>query len=332
MLRFLSAYAVARTTGVLAITFFAGSALTNAAASRLLVSDEALHEQAAGRAPAERASPSVDPAAERKQAKREELLAAALVDQAESEAARRSELITANNVFCPSCQPTPPSGEGEAEGAGEPAIAVTELPLALLATMEADDPLASMATILDTERRATGVFALNDAVRPGVFVAGIRRGVVTLRDEQGLATLDFSKPKPAKPKQAVKPKPSPAKNPREIAGASEAINCEGNACTVDRKFVDKLMANPQMLAKQAKFLPAVKDGETRGFRVHRVRKGTLPRLLGLQNGDTLLSVNGTDLDSMDRAIGLYTKLRRASELSLTVERKGKVIQKQISIR
>jgi general secretion pathway protein C len=269
----------------------------------------------------------------------EEQLSAALIEQAASEAAQRRKLITANNIFCPSCQPAGVAGgvaagvAGAGETApGEPVIAATELPLALLATMEADDPLSSMATILDTEHDATGVFGLDDQIRPGVFVAGIRAGVVTLRQGQGVAILDFTAEPPApEPKQP--PKQAPAKKgSREIEGASEAIDCQGDACTVDRKFVDKLLANPQLLMKQAKFLPAVKDGETRGFRVLRVMKGTLPQILGLRNGDTLLSVNGTELDSMDRAMGLYSKLRRASELSLTVERKGKVIQKQISIR
>ena len=61
-------------------------------------------------------------------------------------------------------------------------------------------------------------------------------------------------------------------------------------------------------------------------------QGHLPNLLGLRSGDTLLAVNGSELDSMDRAMGLYVKLRRASNLSVLVERKGKVFEKQISIR
>ena len=320
----------------------AGSALTHAAASHLLISDEAL--AAVDRLPVEAASPSADPVADRKQAVLEDQLSKALVEQAASEAAQRRKRITANNIFCPSCRVGVGAGDGAGVGAGvgagagagagetasgEPLIPATELPLALLATMEADDPLASLATILDTEREATGVFGLDDQIRAGVFVVGIRAGVVTLRQDQAIAVLDFSAPE--RPKPAAKQAP-PTKGSREIEGASDAIDCQGDACTVDRKFVDKLLANPQLLMKQGKFLPAVKDGETRGFRVLRVRKGSLPQILGLRNGDTLLSVNGTELDSMDRAMGLYTKLRRASELSLTVERKGKVIQKQISIR
>lgn len=325
-----SAYAIARTVGVLGVTFFAGSALTNAAASRLLVSDDALASVdhiKIDRAPS--SSDKVDP----KQAKRAELLDAALASQSKSALQQRLDRITENNIFCPACQPTVAD---ETLAPGTPTIAPTELPLALLATMESDDPLLSMATIHDVERSVTGVYGLNEAIRTGVFVAGIRRGQVILRSAGGTAILDLAETdepkKKKKRKNKKKKKRKRKRSSREIEGAREAIDCKKNACTIDRKFVEKLMANPSLLARQAKFRPAVKDGKTRGFRVLRVRRGTLPQLLGLKNGDTLLAVNGSDLNSMDRAMSLYTKLRRASELSLTVERKGKVIEKQISIR
>lgn len=239
---------------------------------------------------------------------------------------RRHATIVDNNVFCPSCKP-PELEPEEREGPPGAARARTQLPLALLATMESDDPRASMATILDTELE-----------RIGVYLAGVTRGSVTLRAAGALEILAFPKPdepkkKPkTKPKTKPKPKPKPKQSSREIDGAREAISCDNNACTVDRRFVDKLIANPALLARQAKIVPAVKDGETRGFRIYRVRRGTIPKLLGLRNGDTLLDDNGTELDSMDRAIGLYTKLRRASNLSFTIERKGKVFEKHVSIR
>jgi general secretion pathway protein C len=322
-----SAYAVARAAGLLGVAAFAGSAVTNAVASRLLVSDTAL--AAAATLEVDRSSPKRDDEPDAKALAREQQLALALDARAEVEAEAGVDLIVSHNIFCPACQPIPAA---DATAEQKPAMSATELPLALMATMESDDPLSSMATILDTEHASTRVFGVGDPVRPGVFVAGIRRGVVVLRSTEGMQTLGFEAPEQPKSKKAkAKPK-KPKKGSREIPGAREAIECKGNACIIDRKFVEQLMKNPRLLTKQAKLVPAVKDGETRGFRVHRVRTGTLPKLLGLKNGDTLLAVNGTELDSMDQALSLYTKLRRASELSLTVERKGKVFEKQISIR
>ncbi len=324
-----SPYAVARIAGLLLVTALAASAATHAVASRLLLSDTALAAEATIMRDRERAD-EAERESNAKERAREQQLAAALEAQTEAKNEAGAKLIVGNNIFCPACQPIP---TGEAAEPEQPAMAPTELPLALLATMESNDPASSLATIRDTERRATRVYAVGDPIRPGVVIAGVSRGLVLLRSAEGTQTLGFAdKPEP---KRGIKPKgkpKQPKRGKREIPGAREAIECTGNACTVDRGFVEQLMKNPRLLTRQAKLVPAVKDGETRGFRVHRVRRGTLPRLLGLQNGDTLLAVNGTELDSMDRAISLYTKLRRASELSLTVERKGKVFEKQISIR
>ncbi|PRP94315.1 type II secretion system protein GspC [Enhygromyxa salina] len=308
-----------RAAGWLALVGLAGSSLTTAAASRLLVSEEAVVEVAA------RPAATAPDEPERPQ---QVVRPPAPSERGSSERAPSAAYIVEHNPFCPTCRPAPALQPG-----AQPQLALTptELPLILLATMESDDPADSMASIADSESRSTGVFGVNEQLRAGVVIAEIRRGRVLLRTHQGLRTLDL--PDPEQPKAKPKKKPKPVKRgSREIPGAREAINCSGHDCTVDRKFVDKLLANPAQLTRQAKLVPAVKDGDIRGFRLARLRRGTLLRLLGLHNGDTLLAVNGIKLDSMDQAVGLYTKLRRASNLNVTVERKGKVFDTHIAIR
>jgi type II secretory pathway component PulC len=68
------------------------------------------------------------------------------------------------------------------------------------------------------------------------------------------------------------------------------------------------------------------------LQVLRHPPGSLPKLLNIKNGDLITSVNGTDLKSVDGAMSLYTKLRRASNLSITIERKGETINKEITIQ
>src|SRR5690606_27611994 len=118
-----------------------------------------------------------------------------------------------------------------------------------------------------------------------------------------------------------------------IPGAEDAINCPTeNNCVVERKFVEQLMANPAMLAKQARIVPSQRNGETQGFKFYGIRRDSLPRMLGLKNGDMLTSVNGEELKSVDQAMGLALKLRRASNLSVTLVRKGETITKEIQIQ
>ena len=90
---------------------------------------------------------------------------------------------------------------------------------------------------------------------------------------------------------------------------------------VDRQLVDKLLANPALLAKQARIVPSFSDGEQRGFKLYGVRRGSLPRRLGLKNGDLLLAFNGHKLDSIEACMAAYEQLEAPATLELTYLRK-----------
>ncbi len=261
---------------------------------------------------------------------------------------RMVDSVVAGSIFCPTC--TSPEVEA-AVAASMPSIPgslsstapprpgeiASRLPLSLLATMESDDPAYSMATVLHTDSKALGAYSPTDELRPGVFVERIERGKLVFRNGAQVEYLVIGAvpppPPPTAPTAPTLEEEKPA-NDREIEGAAEAISCDEamTNCTVDKAFVEKLMANPAQLAKQARIVPAVADGETKGYKFYGIRPGSLPKLLGLKNGDLLTSVNGHELESLDQAMDLYNKLRRASHLSVSIERKGTLIQKEIDIK
>lgn len=316
--------ALLRSAAAVSMTAWLSSTLTTAISSHMLldVDDDAPRP--------------VVPAVDERQASASERSAAAR-ERAEQERAQRERLasslatIVDNNVFCPSCRMQADTPTSLADTLPAP----TSLPLRLLATMQSDKAIDSLASVEDTQLERTGIYGVDDELRPGVSIAAIGAGAVMLRGPNGLQRLEFGAPEAAAtkpPKRETKTKAKTKGSSAALDGARAAISCEQHACTVEREFVDKLLANPAQLTRQARFVPSVRDGQARGFRVYRVRRGSLPQLLGLKNGDTLLSINGTALDSMDAAIRLYTRLRRASHVSAMVERKGEVFELQLDIR
>lgn len=254
---------------------------------------------------------------------------------------RAAEAVLAGSIFCPTCAPAPTPGSSadpNSSGPIHPGEIKSKLPLMLLATMESDDPRYSMATILQVNTNVLGPYSPNDTIQAGVVVQRVERGRVVIRNGAQLEYIALGDaPTAVKPTVAItpkRPKRRRSKNSRKIEGAEEAISCDDNfaSCVVDKKFVEKLLANPAKLTRQARIVPAVRDGETKGYKFYGIRSGSLPKLLGMKNGDLLTSVNGHQLESLDQAMGLYTKLRRASHLSVTIERGGKAIQKEIEIK
>jgi type II secretion system protein C len=340
--------------GVAVVVGFAASAVSNSVISRQAFApagedskdkdDKDLDDEGETEGEPDEDDPSMS------QAKVLDKLSTGAANNAKQRKQRTVDAVLAGAIFCPTCAPPPPpEGSPTASAAMSatgmpigstapvrPGEIASRLPLSLLATMESDDPEFSMATILHTDSKALGAYSPDDELRPGVFVERVERGKVVFRNGGQMEYLVLGAVPPPPPPVApvaTEEEEKPA-NDREIEGAAEAISCDESQtnCTVDKAFVEKLMANPAQLTKQARIVPAVADGETKGYKFYGIRPGSLPKLLGLKNGDLLTSVNGHELESLDQAMDLYNKLRRASHLSVTIERKGKVIQKEIEIK
>lgn len=339
MHRFLSRhFGLLRFFAIGVIVSLAGSALSTHIASRLLVDVELIGSESESES-----TPEQDPDALEEEEVDERVLAAnalALESMADKGTykQRSSDEIVGSNIFCPTCVPAEaepvlanalgPQATGELQ---------SSLPLQLLATMESDDPAWSMATIRDLDNNMLGPYTANEQLRPGVTILAVERGRVIILNQGRREYIALGATPPPPP--AVKPAAPAAKGDSKpgksvaIEGAEQAINCSSeHACTVDRKFVEQLMQSPQQLMTQARMFPVTKDGETAGFRVSGVRKGSLATMLGLENGDVVSEVNGNKLASIDDALAMVQKLRRANHLSVTVERSGAVITKEISIK
>lgn len=264
---------------------------------------------------------------------------------------RAATEILGYDPFCPECVEAPAADPALAQAArfapyGEnatlgpllqPGESPTALPLDLIATMEAAGDGLSLATIRH-EVRGVGVFARGDEILPQVEVVRVGHGIVHLRNNGTVEYLALEPPEPAKSKKKKKKsskkkkKKKKKKNKYAIEGADDAIDCsKDHACKIDRSFVEMLIAKPALLARQGRMRPHKRDGKMAGFRLSGARKGTLPRLLGLRSGDILTEINGQALTSVDSAFGLFGKLRHASHLDLTVERRGKTMQMSFDI-
>jgi len=209
-----------------------------------------------------------------------------------------------------------------------PGAIPSKLPLTLLATMEATAPGISVATIrsVGTDASFTGLYEEGDEVVDNVELQAVRSGIVYLLVDSHIEYLQIGVVAEPPKTPAVRPKPKddgkakPTKKKWEIEGAEDAIKCSSDTvCTVDRAFMDRLLANPGQLITQGKAMPYDNKG-LKGFRLSSVRKGTIPRMLGLRTGDVITGVNGQPLGSIDGAMKLYTKLRRASHLTFEVTR------------
>ncbi|MBX3232081.1 MAG: general secretion pathway protein GspC [Labilithrix sp.] len=92
---------------------------------------------------------------------------------------------------------------------------------------------------------------------------------------------------------------------------------------IDRGILDKILENQAELMRQARVVPVQENGKVVGVRLNGIKSDALLGVLGMQNGDTLKTINGFDMGSPEKALEAYARLRTADKLTISLSRGGK---------
>ncbi len=240
-------------------------------------------------------------------------------------------LFASRNIFCAEC--TPPV-ETAAVASDPSSIVTTSLPLSLVATSISLDDDQSTATIVNTESSRQGSYSIGDKI-PGASgkLKEIHYKFIDFENAGHTERLVLLGATPPPMVAKVEPPAGDGSGDEMQAMIDAGVKkIDDNHYEIDRKLVDSVSANPMGVAKGARVVPAVKDGKPDGFKLYAIRPSSVFSKLGLQNGDTLQSINGFDLTSAQNALEAFTKLREATSLEVSITRRGKVEKLSYSIR
>jgi len=249
---------------------------------------------------------------------------------------KKGDAIVSRNMFCSACVPEEVVDEVERDSASD-FVPTTSLPFRLLATNVSTESQYSFATIQNTSTERQGSYGMSQLIPEGGEIVKISVRYVDFRNSENhrverMNLLDAKTP--AKPVNTPHETSTP-RNAKEalLAEIDEGVNkVSDTEFELDRKVVDKVLANPASVMKGARVRPHTKDGKTDGFKLFAIRPNSLYAKLGLKNGDTIHSVNGMELNSMDAALRVYSKLRTATSLSVNATRRGKPVSLNYTVK
>jgi general secretion pathway protein C len=259
--------------------------------------------------------------------------------------AKSGTALAERNIFCSECLPPQPDAAATPEAPSDPNNPpITSLPLRLLATNVSTDPDNSFATILNTSNERQGAYWPGNEIPEAGPVTRILGKYVDFENKASnrierisLLSGDTAG-RPAVASAPPVPSPSDDVDPRaardELMAAVDAgvRKVDESTFEVDRALVDKVLSNPTAVARGARIVPSVKNGEPNGFKLYAIRPTSVYSKIGLMNGDTVHAVNGFELNSMDKALEVYTKVRESSSLSVSITRRGKPVTLNYSIK
>jgi len=252
---------------------------------------------------------------------------------------KNGDPLAARNMFCSACTPVEPVAEVDGPVTDSNSPPLTSLPLKLVATNVATDEDRSFATILNTQSNVQGAYWVGNQI-PGagpvmrVFGKHLDFENTSQKRVERISLLAAA-PAPARASAPVaEAKPTRTGDKDDLMSAVDAgVKKVGdNAFEIDRALVDKVLSNPAAVARGARIVPSVKNGQPDGFKLYAIRPSSVYAKIGLMNGDTLHAVNGFELNSMDKALEVYTKVRESNNLSVSVTRRGKPLNLTYSIK
>lgn len=247
------------------------------------------------------------------------------------------EEIAKRNMFCSDCAPPEPAVTDVIVDDPDQ-VPLTSLPLNLVATNVSSRDAFSFATIQNTQSESQGAYWIGSTIPGAGVVEKIQGKFVDFRNDatkrlERISLLgDYVAP--ARPTPAPTADTSGNENRDELTAAIDdgIKKLDDNNFEISRELVDKLLANPMSVARGARIVPSVKNGKANGFKLYAIRPSSIYAKLGMMNGDTIHAINGFELTTPDKALEVYTKVKSASNLSVSVTRRGKPATIGYSIR
>jgi general secretion pathway protein C len=196
----------------------------------------------------------------------------------------------------------------------------------LLGTLIASDPEWSIASIQDATTNISTTYMVGDRIQGAEILEIARKQVIILNNGR----KEFIDDQPGAGEAVAMAPPAP---PPQPGPAGTGIRATGeNEYEVPRAEIDKTLSNLNDIAMQARIVPAFKDGQPQGFKLFSIRPDSLYSKIGVQNGDVIKRINGFEMNSPEKALEIYSKLKEANRVDIEIERNGAPVRKTYNIR
>jgi general secretion pathway protein C len=199
----------------------------------------------------------------------------------------------------------------------------------LIGTAIAEPAKYSLCQITNPDVNETQVYAIGEKYQ-GARIYAIEKERVLVDNNGVNEYIDNSAA--AAPNIGVTPLvPPPPGQPAQAAGGEGVRQLSENQYVVARSEINNALTNLSDLATKARIVPSFKNGVANGFKLFSIVPDSLYAKIGVQNGDVIRRINGYEMNSPDKALEIYQKLRDANRIEVEIERRGETIRKSYSI-
>jgi len=190
----------------------------------------------------------------------------------------------------------------------------TSIPGTLVGTVASTNPTSGFALVQGGEQKIQ-LYEIGQELQTGASLVAVVRHKIFIKNGERIECMFHG--------EAPQSKAPPAAAEETGESGGEGVRkVSETEYIIDQGEVAKAMENMNLLATQARIVPSFKNGVANGFRIYSIKPGSLYQKIGIKNGDILQRINGMDIDSPDKALEVYAKLKSEKRISLDVLRRG----------
>ncbi len=224
---------------------------------------------------------------------------------------RKKTLASYNNVAKRNIFKTTSVKDSGDKGPVVDDLELTDLKLKLWGTIVAGKEF-SRAIIEETKTKKQQLYKIGASIQTAKLTHILRSKVVlTVNGKDEILEIEQKSGKPSR-----RQRDSNSSAPGPVRKSSRNIS-------VKRSLIDESMQNLNQLMKDVRIRPHFKNGESDGLIVSGIKGGSVFRKLGLRNGDIIMGVDGSKIESVDDAMKLYSGLSDLENMKVDIKRRGK---------
>lgn len=100
----------------------------------------------------------------------------------------------------------------------------------------------------------------------------------------------------------------------QVVDSNQDLVREGNKIVISKNYRDRLLTEDfSKLMTDAKATPVLENGKVKGFKLSRIKEGSVYAKAGLKDGDVVESINGKSFDSSADAIKALNSIKSSEQ-------------------
>ncbi|MBF0233172.1 MAG: PDZ domain-containing protein [Desulfamplus sp.] len=94
--------------------------------------------------------------------------------------------------------------------------------------------------------------------------------------------------------------------------------------SIKRSLIEESMQDINALMSQVRAKPHFTGGNADGILLYGIKQSSMFKDMGIQNGDIIMGVDGTEIKSVEDAISLYDRLKNSQDVRMQIRRRGQI--------